>query len=88
MEDSYTFDLNNAVPYRDSAYGKRDEIWANDIHFTPKGYDLIGNLLADRVTDLIKTPLPQESGAGRLELLRVRSLKAVRNKNHVTKGKT
>lgn len=85
--NSYTFDLNNAVPYRDTSYGKRDEIWANNIHFTPKGYDLIGSLLADRIIGLMKEPSARESGMGKLELLKMRSPKTRREENQVVEGK-
>ena len=33
---------------------RRKEIWDDTLHFTVKGYDLIGKLLADRIGELEK----------------------------------
>lgn len=33
---------------------RRKEIWDDTLHFTVKGYDLIGKLLADRIVELAK----------------------------------
>lgn len=33
---------------------RRKEIWDDTLHFTVKGYDLIGKLLADRIVELVR----------------------------------
>lgn len=33
---------------------RRKEIWDDEVHFTEKGYDLIGELLAERLVELIQ----------------------------------
>jgi hypothetical protein len=52
MKKSYTYDLRKAVPW-DVPEEKRNEIWDDTVHFTAKGYDLIGTLLAERLTEII-----------------------------------
>ncbi|KAH7397924.1 SGNH hydrolase-type esterase domain-containing protein [Cadophora sp. MPI-SDFR-AT-0126] len=53
-ENYYTFDLHKAVPYWGMSEERRKEIWDDTLHFTVKGYDLIGKLLADRIVELEK----------------------------------
>ncbi|CZT00399.1 related to esterase [Rhynchosporium agropyri] len=48
----YTYDLHKAVPYWGMPIDQRKEIWDDTLHFTVKGYDLIGRLLADRIVQL------------------------------------
>ncbi|KAL2070862.1 hypothetical protein VTL71DRAFT_13888 [Oculimacula yallundae] len=50
----YTYDLHTAVPYHNMTDERRKEIWDDTLHFTIKGYDLIGKLLADRIVELEK----------------------------------
>lgn len=33
---------------------RHKEIWDDMLHFTVKGYDLVGNLLADRIVELVR----------------------------------
>ena len=33
--------------------GKKKEIWDDGTHFTAKGYDLMGNIIADRIIELV-----------------------------------
>jgi len=49
----YTFDLHTAVPFRGIPDKKRSELWGDPVHYSPKGYDLVGKLLAERLTGLI-----------------------------------
>jgi len=65
----YTFDLRTAVPW-DVPEEKRNEIWDDPVHFTAKGYDLIGRLLADRLTEIIQAQSEAENKPGRPELKR------------------
>jgi hypothetical protein len=62
MRNSYTYD----VPEE-----QRNEIWDDPVHFTAKGYDLIGRLLAERLTEIIQTQSGEskaENAPGRPEL--------------------
>ncbi|KAH6670089.1 SGNH hydrolase-type esterase domain-containing protein [Halenospora varia] len=49
----HTLDLHNVVPWKTATPAQRKEIWDDGIHFTPKGYDLIGNVIAGRIIDLV-----------------------------------
>jgi len=62
MRNSYTYDLRKAVPW-DVPEEQRNEIWDDPVHFTAKGYDLIGRLLAERLTEIIQT----QSGESKAE---------------------
>jgi hypothetical protein len=71
MEASYTFDLHTAVPFRGIPDKKRSELWADPVHFSPKGYDLVGRLLAERITELTqaqKVNGEAQNAEGRTEL--------------------
>jgi lysophospholipase L1-like esterase len=57
MVASYTFDLHTAVPWRGISDEKRSELWGDPVHFSPKGYDLVGKLLAERLTELIQAQI-------------------------------
>jgi hypothetical protein len=50
---SHTLDLKTKVPFWDMPEEKRGEIWDDGLHFTPRGYDLIGRIIADRILELI-----------------------------------
>jgi lysophospholipase L1-like esterase len=51
---SYTFDLHTAIPFWSMPKAKRREIWDDGVHFTAKGYDLMGKIIADRLVEVIK----------------------------------
>lgn len=51
---SYTLDLHSAIPFWSMPNAKRREIWDDGVHFTAKGYDLMGNIVADRLVEVIK----------------------------------
>lgn len=38
---------------------RRSELWDDGTHFTPRGYDLVGTIVADRLVELVT----QEGGA-------------------------
>jgi hypothetical protein len=68
---SYTFDLHTAIPFRGIPDKKRSELWGDPVHFSPKGYDLVGRLLAERLTELIQAQSSDEeaeNAEGRTEL--------------------
>ena len=33
----------------------RKEIWDDGTHFTPKGYDLVGSIIADRIAEIVSS---------------------------------
>lgn len=58
---SHVYDLHAAVPYHTMSPADQQKYWDDHVHFTPKGYDLIGNkvgmalvsvLVKQRVADL------------------------------------
>jgi hypothetical protein len=70
MRNSYTYDLRKAVPW-DVPEEQRNEIWDDPVHFTAKGYDLIGRLLSERLTEIIQAQSGEseaENAPGRPEL--------------------
>lgn len=50
---SYTYDLHAAFPYWNLTEERRKELWDDGVHPNDVGYDLIGNLLAERLRELI-----------------------------------
>ena len=42
------------MPYWGMPEKKRKEIWDDGVHFTAKGYDLMGEIIADRLIEVIK----------------------------------
>jgi hypothetical protein len=69
-EASYTFDLHTAIPFRGIPDKKRGELWGDPVHFSPKGYDLVGRLLSERLTELVQAQIDgkAEKDEGRPEL--------------------
>lgn len=49
LNNSHVFDLHDVLPY-DPAHAK---YWDDAIHFTPDGYDFIGNKLAVALTEIM-----------------------------------
>ena len=45
-DNSYTFDLHKAIPFWSMKEEQRKAIWEDGVHFTEKGYDLMGWLQA------------------------------------------
>ncbi|KAH7354763.1 SGNH hydrolase-type esterase domain-containing protein [Rhexocercosporidium sp. MPI-PUGE-AT-0058] len=76
----YTYDLHKAVPYWGMSEERRREIWDDTLHFTVKGYDLVGKLLADRIVELVKQEEREspEEGLIREELRKRRTRKGGR----------
>ncbi|RKF63131.1 GDSL-like lipase/acylhydrolase [Golovinomyces cichoracearum] len=50
----YKFDYSSAIPYCSMPKYKRDAIWADHLHLTDRGYDLLGSLVADRLAEIIR----------------------------------
>lgn len=51
----FLFDLKNKIPYHSLPADERARIWDDGVHFTPVGYDLMGEYLAERLVQLIAT---------------------------------
>lgn len=55
MEASYTFDLQEAVPYHTMPKADREKYWDFDgVHFTEAGYDLIGEKVAEGLIKILQ----------------------------------
>jgi lysophospholipase L1-like esterase len=50
----YIFDLKAAIPYHSMPEAEREEIWDDGLHFTPKGYERMGELVAARLFEIIE----------------------------------
>ncbi len=50
---SYKLDLKTKLPYFSMPERERKEIWDDGTHFTAKGYDMMGNIIADRIIELV-----------------------------------
>lgn len=50
---SHTFDLKTAFPYHSLDQKERVRLWADTVHFTAQGYDLVGELIADRLLEIL-----------------------------------
>ena len=68
MRSSYTYDLREAVPWEGMPDERRQEIWDDPVHFTAKGYDLIGTLLAERLKDIVQSQSDRRTAPGRPDL--------------------
>ncbi|CAG8984218.1 hypothetical protein HYALB_00004201 [Hymenoscyphus albidus] len=49
----YTFDLYNEIPYESLGEEEKKELWGDGVHYSSKGYDLMGRLLAARIIELV-----------------------------------
>jgi len=52
-EGFHVFDLHKAVPYWAMSESDRKKYWDDHIHFTPAGYDLIGNKVGISLVSLL-----------------------------------
>lgn len=50
----YYFDLHAAIPYHSLDEAKIEEIWDDGLHFTSKGYGLMGTLIGERLIEIIE----------------------------------
>ena len=46
-------DLFEKMPYHSLDASERKEIWDDGLHFTPKGYEKIGDLVAERLIEIL-----------------------------------
>jgi len=53
LEGVYVFDLCKKIPYHAMPEEERREIWDDGLHFTPKGYERFGELVAERLAEII-----------------------------------
>lgn len=60
-EGVYVFDLHAAIPYHSMGEAEQEDIWDDGLHFTPKGYERMGELVAARLLELIES---EEVGSG------------------------
>jgi lysophospholipase L1-like esterase len=59
-KDRYALDLFEKMPYHSLSAVDRKELWDDGLHFTPKGYEMIGNLVAVRMIEIIRTKFEAE----------------------------
>ncbi len=52
--DYYVADVATAIPYKTMSESDRKVFWSDDTHFTQAGYNLMGDVVADRLIDLIQ----------------------------------
>ncbi|KAL2024207.1 hypothetical protein VTK56DRAFT_9363 [Thermocarpiscus australiensis] len=52
-EGFHVFDLNKHVPYYSLSEEDKKKYWDDHLHFTPDGYDLIGNKVGNALVSLI-----------------------------------
>lgn len=53
-EDRYVLDLHAKMPYHDMPLEERAEMWDDGLHFTPAGYERIGEMVAERLLEILK----------------------------------
>ena len=51
---SHVFDLHAALPYLSMTPSDRQRYWDDTVHFTPAGYDLIGNKVGMALVKLLE----------------------------------
>ena len=51
--NSHVFDLNAVIPYFAMSEGDRERYWDDAIHFTPDGYDLLGNKVGIALVNIL-----------------------------------
>ncbi|PYH49690.1 SGNH/GDSL hydrolase family protein [Aspergillus saccharolyticus JOP 1030-1] len=49
----YAFDLHKEIPYLNATKETKARIWDDAVHMKPDGYDLVGNLIADHLIQLL-----------------------------------
>lgn len=58
----HTFDLFRIMPYESLSEEKKKELWSDGVHYSSKGYDLMGKLLAGRIIELVNAELGNAVG--------------------------
>ena len=54
-------DLHKLMPYHALTSDQQSELWDDGLHFTPKGYEKIGHLVAEKVIEMLM-PTPAKAG--------------------------
>ena len=55
MVNSYSFDLYSAIRYTGVEEELRTKIWDDGLHLTAEGYKVMGDAIAVRMLELLKT---------------------------------
>ena len=55
MVNSYSFDLYSAIRYTGVEEELRTKIWDDGLHLTAQGYKVMGDAIAVRMLELLKT---------------------------------
>ena len=50
---SYAFDLKSAIPYHGMDKQRREQIWDDGLHLTDQGYDLMGEVISEKLLALL-----------------------------------
>jgi len=58
MEASYVFDLQTKIPNHSMDEAEKREIWDDGLHLTSKGYERMGEMIADRLMEIIEAEKP------------------------------
>lgn len=66
IKNRYIFDLKEKIPYHSMDEKERDEIWDDGLHFTSKGYERMGEMIAERLIEIIESEkgVAPDSAAG------------------------
>lgn len=52
-EHGFLFDLDKEIRYLDYSEEMRREIWDDQLHFSEKGYDLLGEIIFNKIKHLL-----------------------------------
>ena len=50
----YIFDLHKKMPFHDLSEARREELWDDGLHFSDKGYEEVGKLVAERILGILE----------------------------------
>lgn len=64
-DDVFSFDLHAKIPYHSLDVETRKEIWSDGLHLTPKGYEWMGKLVAERLINLLEEEEAAEAEEGK-----------------------
>jgi len=54
MTSRFLFDLKEKIPYHSMSEEERKEIWDDGLHFTAKGYERMGQMVGERVLEVLR----------------------------------
>jgi hypothetical protein len=52
VSHSYHLDIFPKIPYHSLSEEDQERLWDDGLHMAPAGYDLVGNLVADKLLDM------------------------------------